>query len=101
MWTFPTMGILTPCYKYKYICLGCYLFSCSPAGVFNSHGMRTASFLSDLWVVLRAMTVLSEGSLVGDLECAGVEREERERKKGRQAWDINRPRENKRRFHMV
>lgn len=38
---------------------------------------------------------------VGDLECAGVEREERERKKGRQAWDINRPRENKRRFHMV
>lgn len=36
--------------------------------------MRTASFLSDLWVVLRAMTVLSEGSLEGGLGDVGRRR---------------------------
>lgn len=47
--TFGILGILTPCYKY--ICRGRYLFSCSPAGVLNSHRTRTASvFLSVPWV---------------------------------------------------
>lgn len=54
--------------------------------------MRTASFLSDLWVVLRAMTVLSEGSLEGGLGDVGRRRGAwRLKSKGRESqvsWDL-------------